>query len=331
MSANEPTVAEAVAGPQPEQPKPTRLRQNVWTILVALLLAIILLFYLFTYQVPEGSVGVVLRLGDIVTPVDDTSGLKLRLPPPLDEVRILDTRTRIFETKSEECLTKDKINLVITTSVGWTIAEPALFITRLKTVEDAEANLINRVNSARNRALGQFRLEDLVSPDFEAQQAQFNRLEETMLGYLNNELAEADWGVTVDFLAVQQLNFPKDTTEKVFERMKAERSEESRAYRARGEQEAKKIVSDAAATAKSIIAKARAEAEIIRGKADAEAAQYYGVFKENPTLANYLRSLDTLRRVLGKQTNLLLYTEHAPFDLLESNAVPQMDGTNAER
>ena len=152
-----------------------------------------------------------------------------------------------------------------------------------------------------------------------------------MLGYLNDELAEADWGVTVDFLAVQQLNFPKDTTEKVFERMKAERSEESRAYRARGEQEAKKIVADADAKAKSIIAKARAEAEIIRGRADAEAAQYYGVFKENPTLANYLRSLDTLRRVLGKQTNLLLYTEHAPFDLLESNAVPQMDGTNAER
>ncbi|MFH0911995.1 MAG: protease modulator HflC [Planctomycetota bacterium] len=299
------------------------LRQNLWSTIVAGILALLLLVYLFTFQVPAGSWGVVYRLGRFVK-THETPGLKFKWPAPIDKIELLDRRVRLFETKLQEGLTADKTNLMVTITTGWRITEPTLFIERLKTVEDAEKNLRSLVDNARNTAFGEFYFHDLVNVESAKQQENSTRIQALMKGRLNEKLKAAGYGLTVEFLAVQKLTFPGSVSEQVINRMKAERAKESERFRSEGKGKAREIVSAAEADSKRILAEARAKAEIKMGQGDAEAASYYGVFKENPELANYLRETKTLRQVLTKQTTAILSTRNVPFNLLEQNAPPNM-------
>lgn len=41
------------------------------------------------------------------------------------------------------------------------------------------------------------------------------------------------------------------------------------------------------------------------------------VFAENPELAVFLRKLDSMKRLMGSRTTLVLDTNSAPFDILK--------------
>ncbi|MHC4871821.1 MAG: protease modulator HflC [Planctomycetota bacterium] len=301
-------------------------RKNLWTMVVAVLLAVVFVIYLFSYQVPSNYEGVVFTLGKFST-VDKDPGLKAKWPFPIQTVRLLDTRVKLFDTKKQEALTKDKNNVIVTISTGWHIVDARKFVERLKTVESAEEMLESRVDSARNKALGEFYLHDLINSNTEYQQEKFKAFEHRIMGLLNNDLEfSSDWGVNITFLAVKQISFPADVTEKVFARMIEERSEESKRFRAEGDSQAKVYISEAESNAEKILAEAKAKAEIIKGEGDAKAAEYYKVFKENPELAGYLREIKSLRKIMasGKVTPVLDAAKHSPFNLLEKNSIPEI-------
>ena len=46
-------------------------------------------------------------------------------------------------------------------------------------------------------------------------------------------------------------------------------------------------------------------------------AKHYAVFNQNPELAAFLRKLDSLKRILGTKTTLILDTEATPFDIFK--------------
>ena len=50
----------------------------------------------------------------------------------------------------------------------------------------------------------------------------------------------------------------------------------------------------------------------------AAAAAYYSVFSQDPELAVFLRKLESMKRLMGKRTTLVLDTNSAPFDILKS-------------
>ncbi len=302
------------------------LRKNIWTIMVAAILVIVLGIYLFSYQVPSNYVGVKFTLGKFST-VDKDPGLKFRWPAPIQTVRLLDMRIRLFDTKKQEQLTKDKNNVIVTVSTGWNITDPKKFVEKLKTVDEAEKMLKSRVDSAKNKALGEYYLNELINTNAEYQQKKFTNFENRIKFLLNNDLtASADWGVKISYLGIKQLAFPEDTTEKVFARMIEERAEESKKYRAEGDSKAKEIVSSAKTNSEKILAEAKAKAEIIKGDGDAEAATYYKVFKKNPDLAKYLREIKSLRIIMnsGNVTPILDPSKHSPFTLLEENSAPKI-------
>ena len=56
---------------------------------------------------------------------------------------------------------------------------------------------------------------------------------------------------------------------------------------------------------------------IVYAEGDAAAAQHLAVFAENPDLAVFLRKLDSMKRLMGRRTTLVLDTNSAPFDILK--------------
>ena len=128
------------------------------------------------------------------------------------------------------------------------------------------------------------------------------------------------YGIEIVSVGVNTINVPKTISEKVFDRMIAERKRIADKYIAEGNAEARKIRIDADSKRTIKLAEAEAKAKEIRAQGDAEAAQYYAEFRQDPELAAFLRKLDALRSVMKGRTTLVVDTSTPPFDLLKPAA-----------
>ena len=129
------------------------------------------------------------------------------------------------------------------------------------------------------------------------------------------------YGLEIISVGINTINVPKTISEKVFDRMIAERKKESDRIIAEGDKQAETIKIEADRKRAEILAKAEAQALKTRAEADAKAAEYYKVFGENPELAEFLRKLDALRKVMKGRTTLVVDTNTPPFDLLKPRAL----------
>jgi len=126
-------------------------------------------------------------------------------------------------------------------------------------------------------------------------------------------------GLKIEAVGIKTFILPEKITEKVFERMKAERGVLSEQYRSYGRSEAKAMRDEADNKRKSMIAEAESKAKTIRGEGDELAAKYYSAFKENPELAVFLRKLDSLNRMKPEKLTLLINPGAYPFDIMNES------------
>ena len=103
--------------------------------------------------------------------------------------------------------------------------------------------------------------------------------------------------------------------------MKAERGQYAAKFRAEGRREADELRAKTDAERTVLIAEAQKFAEETRGKGEAEAARIYAeAHAQDPKFYQFLRELETLRKVTRENTTLILDTDTAPFNQLK--AVP---------
>src|SRR5262245_57868905 len=102
------------------------MKQNKLTTVIGVILLLLVLSMMFTYQVRQTEVALVTTFGK-PKDANSTPGLYARLPWPIQSVRKFDKRIQNFEDKFEETLTKDGRNLLVMLYVGWSIKDPALF------------------------------------------------------------------------------------------------------------------------------------------------------------------------------------------------------------
>ncbi|MFT4625863.1 MAG: membrane protease subunit HflC [Myxococcota bacterium] len=268
-----------------------------------------------TFTVREGEAGLHTRFGRAVA-VQDDAGLYFKAPWPIDRVVALDTRAQILESRSTELLTQDKKNLVLVTASRWRVADPLAFYRSLGSVDDAERKLDGLVTNAVIGVLGRHPLSALVSTDPATLAAE--AIEAEILAAVSGPAAEG-YGITVEDVSFVRLSLPENNVGHVFDQMRAERQQFAARYRAEGEREAARIRSETDVEAARLRAEASEAAARIRGNAEAEAARVYAeAHGRNPELFRFLRSLESLDTMIGDDTTLLLRTDAAPFDVLES-------------
>ena len=117
-------------------------------------------------------------------------------------------------------------------------------------------------------------------------------------------------------MGIKQLGVPDSVTEVVFARVIEERQAEIRRLTAEGESQAASIIGRAEGKAIEMKSRAEAKAKEIEGQGDAEAAEYYASFLDHPSLADFLRKLDTLRITLSEQTTIVIDADSPPFDMI---------------
>jgi membrane protease subunit HflC len=238
-----------------------------------------------------------------------------------------DKRIHNFEDEYEQMLTRDGNNLLASVYVGWTITDPLQFFNNFPAgkPEAAEPALKSLVRSTKQAVIGQHPFSDFVSSD--PKKVKFEQIEQQIYTAVAQS-AQTKYGVKIELVGIKRLGLPESVTQKVFDRMTAERQREIDRIKSDGDREAMQIKSAADRDRATILAKARAEATTIRGDAEGEAKKYFAVLNENPELAIYLLKLRAMESALTNNATLVLTPDTAPFDLLKGKTKMQMPGTN---
>ncbi len=290
------------------------MKRNPITLITSGVLLLIFVSMLFTFQVRQTEVGVVTTFGRYSRSVTDP-GFRLRLPWPVQRVYKFDRRLQTFESKFDQSITRDQINILAKVYVGWSIAGDArTFLERFNgDIAAVERTLEPVIRDAKSVVLGSHNFSDLISTN-EAS-LKFDEIEQEMLGRVQAR-ARDDYGIEIRLLGLKQLGLPESITSTVFQRMRAERQRLSAKYQAEGEREAKIIRAQADGTANEILANAQAQGARILGDAEVKAQEYYGVFEKNPDLAIFLFQLRALEESLKEKSHLILDQQTPPFNLL---------------
>ncbi len=293
------------------------MRDNVLRYTIGSVILLGMAFFAFSWQLREGNVAIRLRLGKAVAVVDD-AGLHGKLPWPLERVVILDGRKRVLNTRHTEMLTRDKKNIILLSYVVWRVSEPLRFYQSLGSVEAADAKLDGLVTNAKISVLGGYDLSALVSTSAEDLKAA--EIEAAILVDVAAK-AEEKYGVAIEEVGFERLSLPEGNTRYVFEQMRAERKQYAARFRAEGEREAAKIRADTDLEVAQIRAEANEEAARIRGEAEAEAAGIYAdAHSLDPEFYRFMRSLESMEKVLGKKSTVVLRTDSPPFQLLQEGS-----------
>ena len=291
------------------------------TMLLGFIVAAILLVAVFSFQLSQTQVAVVTTFGR--PRLVDKPGLHFRWPFPFQRVYTFDSRVRCFsggEGKLEETMTRDGHNILVGIYVTFRISNAEVFFATLENMTKAEAQLNSLMRGAKNAAFGNYNFNQIVNiaPD----RMRLDDIQKAILKSLREKAKP--YGLEIISVGINTINVPKTISEKIFDRMIAERKKVSELIIAQGNKDAERIKIEANLERDEILADAQAEALEIRAAADAEAAKSYKVFADNPRLAEFLLKIDALREVMKGRTTLVVDTSTPPFDMLKSDTLDRM-------
>ena len=291
----------------PGSPVSLRAMKNSFTILVGCLLAVVLLSRTFLYQVRYDQVAVRTLFDKAdADSVEDTPGLKWRLPWPIHEVTHYSKRLQLLEDRLEELQTADGKSVIVRTYVTWRISDPLAFYVTLKDPAAARRQLATQLREIRG-IISRYRLDELVNED--RRKLALDEIETKAREDLQKALSDGGFGLRVESVGISRIVLPESTTEKVFETMIATRERLAENALQEGQAQASAIRSEAESARDRILAFAERRAQAIRTQGDRDAAQEYGAFAKNEEFAIFLRRLEALEKMLEHNTTFVLSAE----------------------
>ena len=278
--------------------------KNSFVILVGTLLAFGLLTKMFCYQVRYDQVAVQ-TLFDRAdeNSVREKPGLQWRWPWPVNKVALYPKRLQVLEDKLEELQTADGKSVIIRTYLTWRITNPLNFYITLKDPAEANRQLSSRLREVR-AVISKYRFDELVNIDRDV--LRLSSIESEATSMLDEALAQAGYGISIESVGIHKIILPESTTEKVFETMIAAREQLAENALQEGQAQASAIKSEAQSARERILAFAERKAQTIRSMGDREAAQQYASFAQDEEFAIFLRKIEALKNMLDHNTTFVL-------------------------
>jgi membrane protease subunit HflC len=200
----------------------------------------------------------------------------------------------------------------------WRIADTDAvdrFLRRVGTPAGAQAILSQHINSELGAAIGQMRLDDLISTEPGKVDDARKRLRRRLLsdGGSSSLQAEAEekYGIVVVDVRLRRFNHPPAVREAIFERIRSERQKKAADYQSEGEKLAADIKSAGERRVSELKSQADADAVRLRGQADAAADRIRDdAARQDPQFYTFLKNLEDYQRILGDGKSLLLLSTH---------------------
>jgi len=258
------------------------------------------------FIVDQRQFAVIYSLGEIKEVIVEP-GLKWKLPPPLQNVVLLDRRVQTLDSpESRPVFTAEKKSLVIDWLVKWRVSEPRQFI--------------------RNNGADMRNVENRLSP---VVQAAFNEemTKRTVLAVLATEREKVmndvrkrledeakQFGIEIVDVRIKRVDFSANITDAVYNRMKSERLRVANEARSTGGADGEKIRADADRQRQVIVAEAYRDAQKIKGEGDAKASAIYAEsFGRDPSFAQFYRQLEAYRTTWRNKTDVMVVDPSSDF------------------
>jgi membrane protease subunit HflC len=300
--------------------------RNLPTILAAAVLILIVTFYMCTFQVRFTEVAIKKTFGEPSERILDQPGLYFKWPWPIQSVDMFDTRIRILADRTEETMTADSKNIIITTTTLWTVADPYKFHRRFRSEEDGEKILRNTIRSQKKAVVGQYNFANFVST---LPQERKLREIETKIMEPVRQVALADFGIDLKAFGITRLTLPETVTNAIFDSMKQSVAKKAQTYQAEGSAQAQQIMASAEAARERIMAVAIRKVDEIRNEGNRRVSEIYSKFEEHPELRIFLDKLRTFELIFKGDTTFVMTPDDTPVDLF--NLKPSSSSRDSKR
>ena len=276
-------------------------------ILLGLVGILVLLGLTTVFIVDETEQVVILAFGKPVRTITEP-GINMKVPFPLQEKIKFDDRLLEYDSPPEEILSKDKKTLIVDNYVRWRIVDPLQFLKTVQAIPTALSRMDDIVYSELRRELGTHDMVEIITE---------NREKLMEIVTFNSNKATLDYGIEVLDVRIRRVDLPAENEESIYARMEAERNRQANKFRSEGEEEAQKIRASTDRDKTIILADAYKEAEGIRGEGDAKAVEVYAsAYSADPKFYEFVRTLDTYKKIIDDKTTLVLPADSRLFKLL---------------
>ncbi|MEQ8771195.1 MAG: SPFH domain-containing protein [Phycisphaerales bacterium] len=305
-------------------------------ILVALVFigAIVLYACSFTVRFTETAVRTTFGKASDSSVITD-AGFHLKWPYPVQSVTKYDRRVRLVTTRSETQQTADDFQVVVEAYMTYRVADPLLFFQRFSSAGDrsqdhyrmAEDNVLRSRLRAQLGATSAFRMDDLFTP--ERGGSSLPELEEQIFTLLSQGseggLSLAEYGVEIVSVGIDRIILPEETTQRVVDRMGANRDRLADGFESEGTAQADSIRAKAEADAQKIREFALVKAAEIEARGHREAVPYLREMSSNADLAVFLAQLDFMSEARAKRATLILPTSDFGFGLFDPDVIGTLE------
>jgi len=276
-------------------------------ILLGLVGILVLLGLTTVFIVDETEQVVILAFGKPVRTITEP-GINMKVPFPLQEKIRFDDRLLEYDSPPEEILSKDKKTLIVDNYVRWRIVDALQFLKTVQAIPTALSRMDDIVYSELRRELGTHDMVEIITE---------NREKLMEIVTFNSNKATLDYGIEVLDVRIRRVDLPAENEESIYARMEAERNRQANKFRSEGEEEAQKIRASTDRDKTIILADAYKEAERIRGEGDAKAVEIYAnAYSADPKFYEFVRTLDTYKKIVDDKTTLVLPADSRLFKLL---------------
>ena len=269
-------------------------------------LVVLMLLSSMLFIVDQRQFAAVYALGEIKEVITEP-GLKFKLPPPLQNVVLLDRRVQTLDsTESRPIFTAEKKSLVIDWLIKWRVAEPRQFIRNSGAdMRNVENRLVPVVQAAFNEEVTKRTVIAVLATERE-------KIMQDVRKRLTDEAKQ--FGIEVVDVRIKRVDFASSITDSVYRRMDSERKRVAAEARSTGTAEGEKIKADADRQREIIIAEAYRDAQKIKGEGDAKASALYAeAFGRDPQFAQFYRSLEAYRASFNKKTDVMVVDPSSDF------------------
>ncbi len=286
-------------------------KNMMWIVLLVIVVAV---GSSAVYYVDEREKAIVFQFGEIVRS-NDEPGFHFKTPL-INNVKYFDSRVQTMDSDPELYLTRAKKNLVVDSFVKWRITDAANYYTRLGGLaSNARNRLAQRVNDALRREFGNRSVQQVISGD---------RVEIMDVVRKTTDEEITSLGIEVLDVRLKRVDLDPDISERVYQRMEAERSRVAKDLRARGAEAAERITANADRQRAIILAEAKQKAQEIKGQGDAEATGIYAdAFNRDREFYRLYRSLNAYRTTFSSPDNLLVIKPDSEFFSYFKQASPE--------
>ena len=286
-------------------------------------LFLLLLLLTSVFTVTQGQQGMLLRLGRLVN--DKSGQVKILNPglhfkaPFIESVRIFDTRIQTMDIKSTRIVTKEKKDVMVDYYVKWQIDSLAQYFKSTGGNEfKAETLLEQQLNTLLRAQFGKRTISDVVSGGRDDVMDLLRKAAEKQAGEL---------GINVVDVRIKGIELPANTSNAIYQRMRADMQKIANRHRADGQAAAEQIQAKADADVMVLLAETNSKSQKIRAVGRAEAASIYSkAYSQNEQFFALYRSLLAYEGSFNSKKDILVLDQSSSFFNYFKQATSKNDG-----